>query len=321
MGLLSRVCAFTEQFDTTQPYDDNGRVVRSMRIGAFQLVGALPELREPHVLAMLRPWIDAGNVGALALLELESQFGSEQIASLARPGLFYDFTRYRPTVYIRDGNRDLSIPNTVVSVVRPPGGRDLVIIKMLEPHMFAEAYVESVLSLLETIGARRYFWIGSMYDMVPHTRPLLVSGGAFGSRAEEEIRRLKVLPTEYQGPSTLMFQIVQQAPLRGIESMWCIVHLPQYVQMEEDYAGKVRLLQVLQSLYGVHIAESDVEMALEQNEAIDIAMQDNPDLAAVVPHFVARYEARLHHRESEVAPLPPDVQQFLRDLDSQHGTD
>ncbi len=292
-----------------------------MRIGAFQLTGPLPELREPHAVAMLRPWIDAGNVGALALLEMESQFGSEQIASLARPGSFYDFTRYRPTIYVRDGNRELSVPNTIVSVVRPPDEPELVTIKMLEPHMFGEVYVESVLSLLETLGVRRYFWVGSMYDMVPHTRPLLISGGAIGQQAEEEVRRLKVLPTEYQGPSTLTFQIVQQAPLREIEAMWCIVHLPQYVQVEEDYAGKVRLLQVLQALYGVHIDESDVERALEQNEAIDLAMQDNPDLAAVLPHFEARYEGRLHNRECEAAPLPPDVQQFLRDLANQHGID
>lgn len=287
-----------------------------MRIGAFELTGPLPQLREPHALAMLRPWIDAGNVGALSLLEVESQFGSEQIAALARPGSFYDFTRYRPTIFVQDGSRQLSVPNTVVSVARPPEGRDLVIIKMLEPHMFGEVYVDSVLSLLEALGVRRYVWVGSMYDMVPHTRPLLVSGGAIGEEVEAELQRLKVLPTEYEGPSTLTFHIVQQAPMRGIDSMWCIVHLPQYVHIDEDYAGKMRLMQILQEMYGVQVDQSDVERALEQNEAIDVAMRDDPDLAAVVPHFEARYESRLHNGGRGVAPLPPDVQQFLRDLDN-----
>ncbi len=290
-----------------------------MRIGAFQLSGPLPELREPHALAMLRPWIDAGNVGALGLLEVERQFGSEQIATLARPGSFYDFTRYRPTIFVQDGSRQLSVPNTVVTVARPPDGPDLVIIKMLEPHMFGEVYVDSVLSLLEALGVRRYVWVGSMYDMVPHTRPLLVSGGAIGEGVEKEIRRLKVLPTQYEGPSTLTFEIVQRAPLRGIEAMWCIVHLPQYVSIDEDYAGKMRLMQVLHELYGVHVDENDVERALEQNEAIDIAMRDDPDLALVVPHFEERYENRLEDGGRDVIPLPPDVQQFLRELDNRHG--
>ncbi len=292
-----------------------------MRIGAFELAEPLPDLREPHALAMLRPWIDAGSVGALTLLEVEQQFGSRHVASLVRPGSFYDLTRYRPTVDLRNGKQELSIPNTSVSIANPPDGPDLVIVKMLEPHIFGETYVESVLSLLSTLGVRRYLWLGSMYDMVPHTRPLLVSGGGIGVQVEAEIRRLKVLPTEYQGPSTLTFQIVQRAPLMGIETMWCIVHLPQYVQVEEDYAGKVRLLQIVQGLYGVRIDHTDVERAMEQTEAIDRAMTENPDLAAVLPHFEARYEALLHNRECDAAPLPPDVQQFLKDLGNCRGMD
>ncbi len=289
-----------------------------MRVGAFQLVEPLPALREPHAIAMLRPWIDAGNVGALTLLDVEQQFGARHLASLARPGSFYDLTRYRPTVYLRDGKRGLSVPNTVVSVVTPPEGPDLVIIKMLEPHMFAESYVESVLSLLRTLGVRRYVWVGSMYDMVPHTRPLLVSGGAIGATVEAEARRLNILNTDYQGPSTLTFQIVQRAPQMGIEAMWCIVHLPQYVHVEEDYAGKLRLMQVLQGLYHVGIDDADVERALEQVERMDSYVAENPDLATVLAHFEARYESKIHKREQEAPPLPPDVVQFLNEIGNQH---
>lgn len=287
-----------------------------MRVGAFEVIEPLAALREPHAIAMLRPWIDAGNVGALALMEIEQQYGARQLASLARPGSFYDLTRYRPTVYQHDGKRGLSVPNTVVSVVTPPDGPDLVIIKMLEPHMFAEVYVDSVLSLLRTLGVRRYVWVGSMYDMVPHTRPLLVSGGAIGATVEVEARRLNILETDYQGPSTLTFQIVQRAPLMGIEAMWCIVHLPQYLRVEEDYAGKLRLMQVLQGLYQVAIDDGDVERALEQIETMDRYVSHNPDLATVLAHFEARYEGKLHKREHESPPLPPDVVQFLNDIGS-----
>lgn len=34
-----------------------------MRIGAFELVEPLPELRDPHAFAMIRPWVDVGSVG------------------------------------------------------------------------------------------------------------------------------------------------------------------------------------------------------------------------------------------------------------------
>ncbi len=285
-----------------------------MRIGAFSFREPLPELHEPHALAMLRPWTDAGSVGALALLDVEQQFGAQELATLARPGSFYDFTRYRPTVYLREGKRELSVPNTVVSFAQRTQGPDLVVVKMLEPHMFGEVYVESVLSLLKTLGVRRYVWLGSMYDMVPHTRRLIVTGGAIGPAAEDDIRRLGILPTDYQGPSTLTFQIVQRAPLQGMEAMWCIVHLPQYVQVDEDHVGKLRLMELLRDLYDVSVDEADIERARDQTETVDEAMRQNPDLAVVVPHFEARYEAKLERREEDLSPLPREVEEFLNGL-------
>jgi len=292
-----------------------------MRIGAFEVADSLPELREPHAIAMLRPWIDAGSVGALTLTELEQQYGSEKLASLARPDAFYDYTRYRPTVFIRDGQRSLSVPNTVVSAVHLPAGRDLVLIKMLEPHMFAGRYIESVLRLLSGLKVSRYYWIGSMYDMVPHTRPLLVSGGAIGREAESDVSRLGILPTDYQGPSTLTFQIVQRAPMLGIESMWSIVHLPQYVQLDEDYVGKVRLLELLSKLYGVKVDESDMDRAREQLDTIEVAMGENPDVASTIPYLESTYQQRLDNQSSASPPLPLDVERFLEQLGDGDGRD
>jgi len=290
-----------------------------MRVGAFEVTEPLPQLREPHAVAMLRPWIDAGNVGALALLELESQFSARRIASLARPGLFYDFTRYRPTVVLRSGVRELSVPNTVVSVASRPDGPDLVLIKMLEPHMLAETYVESVLSLMGRLGVKRYLWVGSMYDTVPHTRPLQISGGAIGAGTEQDAQRLGILPTTYQGPSTMTFQVVQRVPKMGIESMWCIVHLPQYVQVEEDFPGKLRLLRVLKELYGIDIPASDVEQALEQKETMDDLMINNPELAQVVAHFEARYDGKPPTGGAKPSLLHPDVVRFLDELGRRHN--
>ena len=47
-----------------------------MKVGAFQLQEPLPELREPHVVSMVHPWVDAGNVGTLALGRLEQYFSA-----------------------------------------------------------------------------------------------------------------------------------------------------------------------------------------------------------------------------------------------------
>ena len=83
-------------------------------MGAFEVKEPIPELNDPYVFAILRPWIDVNNVGTLVLSELESQWGAEELARLAKPGQFFDFTRYRPTLYLEEGVRRVSIPNVTL---------------------------------------------------------------------------------------------------------------------------------------------------------------------------------------------------------------
>jgi hypothetical protein len=41
-----------------------------------------------------------------------------------------------------------------------------------------------------------YILLGSMYDVVPHTRPLIVNGAAIGIEAEQDLRKSGALPME-----------------------------------------------------------------------------------------------------------------------------
>ena len=96
-----------------------------MRIGAFELKESIPELKDPFVFAALRPWIDVNNVGTLILNGLETQFEAKELARLAKPGNFFDFTRYRPNLYYEEGIRRISIPNVTLRYAKREGGNDL----------------------------------------------------------------------------------------------------------------------------------------------------------------------------------------------------
>ncbi len=89
-----------------------------MRIGAFEVEDSLPELTDPYAFAILHPWIDVNGIGTLVLDELEAQFGAKELAKLATPGRFFDFTRYRPTLYLEEGVRKVSIPNVIPKMRR-----------------------------------------------------------------------------------------------------------------------------------------------------------------------------------------------------------
>lgn len=287
-----------------------------MRLRAFELNEPLPELKEPHALATLRPWVDVGSVGKLVLSWLESHFETKDLGKLARPGDFFDFTRYRPTSYLKGEQRQVTVPNSHVKYSRQESGNDFLFLHLLEPHSHGEVYIESVLQLLARFGVKRYCVLGSMYDYVPHTRPLIVTGGATGERAQQELTKRGIESSDYQGPTSISFLISQRAPEMGMETMSLIVHLPQYTQTDEDYMGTVRIMNVLGPLYDIPIDETYIERAERQREQINAALDKNPQLKAIVKQLETHYEARTERKKEEETPrLSPEVERFLAEMD------
>ncbi len=283
-----------------------------MKIGAFKLTDPVPHISEPYVLATLKPWIDVNNVGSLVLGELEGRFGAVEVGRLARPGLFYDFTRYRPTIHLEEGIRDLSVPNTTISFAQREGEAGLLFLRLLEPHAHAELYVESVVRLLTTFRARRYILLGSMYDVVPHTRPLLVSGYGMGKEGLQDVDRAGVLPITYSGPSTIVNMITKEAAEAGIGAGAFIVSLPQYVVLDEDYQGKVRLMEILNRLYGIPVSEEEFEKALAQRYAISEKIKNSAEVRAVLPQLESVYDMRVRAMEGRTSSsLNPDLEDML----------
>jgi PAC2 family len=182
-----------------------------MKLLAFDLNEPVPKLDEPHALAIIRPWTDVSSVGTLVLSCLESYLGPKELAKLAHPGDFFDFTRYRPTLNRKENRSEIVVPNTIITYCKQPGSHDFVFLRLLEPHMQTEAYIDSVIELFKNFGVKRYCFIGSMYDMVPYTRPLMVTGSASNPGLQNELALADVIHSDYEGPTTILALIGNRA--------------------------------------------------------------------------------------------------------------
>ena len=286
-----------------------------MRIGDFEIPGDVPEFNDPHVLAVLRPWIDVGNVGTLSLERLERHLQAKELGRLARPGRFYDFTRYRPRSYIEHGKRGYSIPSTVVRYAIRDEAPDLIFLHLLEPHCYGEDYTDSVIELLKFVGASRYSLIGAMYDMVPHTRRLLVTGGSSQGQAEEEYRLVGARPSNYEGPTTITYLISQQAEALGIDTRTFVVHLPQYFQVDEDFTGTARLMEVLCSLYDLPERLEEPERGQQQYETLQNIVTGTSEVSSLLQRLEERYDRENNEgTSSTTVELPPNIEEFLQGL-------
>jgi hypothetical protein len=297
-----------------------------MKIGAFELNEPVPELRDPHVLAMIRPWVDVGSVGTITLRRFERHFGAKELGKLARPGTFFDFTRYRPNTRIVDGQRVTTIPNSHVNYAHPDEGPDLIFLHLMEPHAMAEDYVESVVALIEHFNVKAYCRVGAMYDSVPHTRPIIVTGtsGSFQPRPGSTPPLIEQRQSQYEGPTTILNLLTDELTRLDVRTMNFMAHLPHYAQMDEDYAGAARMLQVLAAYYNIPETLGPSRRGARQYAELDAAADRQPELKSLVSrleaYYDSRYETSSKESESPTEPetkteLPPEIERFLKELD------
>ena len=287
-----------------------------MRIGDFELQEPLPMLKDPHVLAVVRPWIDVGNVGTLTMRRLERHLESKEIGRLVKPGRYYDFTRYRPKSVLKQGVREYSIPSTTISAAVREHGPALIPLHMLAPHHYGEDYTDSLIELLKYLGVKRYSMIGAMYDMVPHTRQLLVSGGILDSHNEAEYKLVGVKPSDYEGPTTITYLVSNALDAADIETRIFVVHLPQYFQVEEDFTGTARLMTIMCTLYGLPIRLADSERGRQQYASLQNIVTDTSEVAGLLERLEERYDRENNPDSEPTSDLSPMVEEFLQGLGS-----
>lgn len=287
-----------------------------MRVGAFEIQEPVPQLRNTCAISMLRPWIDVGRVGTLSLNKLEQHLGAKELGRLARPGTYFDFTRYRPRMRIVDGRRVFTTPNSTVHYAHDDyGDRDYVFLHLREPHAMGEDYADAVVTLLKHFDVTEYSRIGGMYDSVPHTRPLMVTGTLTEEQAEKTKGVVSPRKSTYQGPTSIVGLVNEVLAQSEIATASLMVHLPQYVQLDEDHMGASRLLEVLSALYAFPKSLADPTRGQQQYLDIGRAVESNSEVRGLIAKLETYYDRVLASSQpTEDVSFSPDVEQFLREM-------
>ncbi len=292
----------------------------TIQVGAFELREPVPKLKHPRLLAALRPWIDVGSVGTTALTFLGEAWRAEPLAQLTRPGTFYDFTRYRPTTTLKEGQRELTLPNTSLHYAQATDGQDWLLLNMLEPHAHGEEYVESLKELLQHLGVSHYCRVGSMSAPVPHTRPPIISGSASDDALQERLRQLgvRVGTGTYQGPTSILSLVTNEVQQLGIDTLTVMLQLPGYLQVEPYYRGLNALLELLSGLYDLSLNTDAVRQKMErQGTNLDESVQHDPHVQDMVRELEATYDSEPGSSapEEDSPKLSPELDQFLHDVE------
>jgi proteasome assembly chaperone (PAC2) family protein len=270
----------------------------------------VPELTDPVIIAAFEGWNDAGDSATEAVSYLEEVWDAQPVGELD-PEEFYDFQVNRPQVQVNDdGFREITWPSTRVSLARVPGvGRDIVLVRGVEPSMRWRSYCNELLVLAADLGVEMVVTLGALLADTPHTRPIPVTGTvsdpALAAKLDLEISR-------YEGPTGIV-GVFQEACLRvGLPAVSIWAAVPHYVAQPPCPKASLALLRKVEDLLDIPVPLGDLpEDARAWERGVDELAAEDEEIAEYVASLEqARDTADLPEASGEA--IAQEFERYLR---------
>ncbi len=242
-------------------------------------------LVDPILLASFEGWNDAAESASGAIAHLGAVWDARPIGELD-PEDYYDFQVNRPSISVDTppGVSRVTWPTTRFSVARlsalpDGGGRDVVLMRGVEPNMRWRAFCEEILAGCKALGVLQVITLAALLGDAPHTRPVPVKGTSIDPGLRD---RFGLEPSSYSGPTGIVgvFQdACSQADLPAA-SFWAAV--PYYVAQPPCPKATLALLHKVEDVLDVTVPLGDL---LEEARA----WQDGVDELAAEDQEVADY--------------------------------
>ena len=278
----------------------------------YRLVGPLPELHGPIVLAAFDGWVDAGSAATNALDALADE--ATLIADFD-PDQLFDYRSRRPTLEIRDGRlSSLTWPSLTLKHVNL-GGRDLLILSGAEPDDRWQRFGNETMELLARLDVRGWVSLGAIPAAVPHTRPVPI----LGTEVRPGLLKGGVTPGPIgvlRVPAATLSTLEMAAGEAGLAAVGYFAQIPHYVSGPYALAS-VALLKAVERHLDVELPHGDlVEEARELRIRLDAAAAADETTKAYVDRLEAMVdESRLPAGDDLIA----DIERFLRDRSGDGG--
>jgi hypothetical protein len=276
---------------------------------------AVPQLRDPLLVAAFEGWNDAGEAATGAVEHLEQVWGATPLVALD-PEDYYDFQVNRPTVATAaDGSRVITWPTTRVSYARLPTlGRDAVLVRGIEPNMRWRAFTAELVALCHDLEVTSVVTLGALLADAPHTRPVPVTGSTSDPGLAST---LQLEPSRYEGPTGIVGVFQQACTGAGLPAVSVWAAVPHYVGQTPCPKATLALLRKIEDLLDLPVPLGDLpeesraweagvdELAAEDSEVADYVRsleqaKDTAELPEASGEAIAReFERYLRRRQQD----------------------
>jgi predicted ATP-grasp superfamily ATP-dependent carboligase len=277
-------------------------------------VGAL---NGPILLASFEGWNDAAESASGALAHLIDVWDAEAIGELD-PDEYYDFQVNRPTISadsIVSGSR-ITWPTTRFYLAKPPNGRDVLLMRGVEPNMRWRGFCTELIQACQTLGVESVITLAALLGDAPHTRPVPVRG----TSSDPELRaKLGVEPSTYSGPTGIVGVFQDACAQIGLPSASFWAAVPYYVPQPPCPKATLALLQRVEDALDVPIPLADLaEESRSWQEGVDELANEDSEVAEYVRSLEeAKDTADLPEASGEA--IAKEFERYLRRRDEGPG--
>ncbi len=274
------------------------------------------------MIAAFEGWSDAGDASSLAARYLSESWPVRRFATI-EPEEFFDFTATRPQVRLDGGtSRRIEWPETLLLAGPIPGsGRDVIILRGVEPQLRWKAFCDSVLGIAKTLGAQMVVTLGALLADVPHTRPVPIVGAAYEPSLAA---RFGLDISRYEGETGIVGVLHDLCTRSGLPSVGLWASVPHYVHQVSSPKAAMALVEKTAALVGTRLDPVELRAAGEVYiRQVNERVADDEEAAAYVAQLEEAADRLAAESPGEDFVLPSadslaaEAERFLRD----HGRD
>lgn len=281
----------------------------------------IPEAKLIYMFVGWRQWADAGSISSGLPQYLIEQTGARKIGEIYPDGYYlfqipgtHDLVR--PIVRYDDGYPESLQRRQNDIYYAAQGDLGLVFFIGDEPHLDAERYVNTLLSIAEQLKVKRIVSFGGVYGELPYDKERLVSAIYSLPGLKPEFDDLAVNLSDYRGGASIGSYLCKRAGELGVEHVGFYGFAPIYdftnlgvventIRIENDYYAWLGVMRRVNYMLKTGFDLSDLEKRSERLiEVVETRIKEM-DEAAPQAGLLA-YMQRLSEEFEEVSFNPLD---------------
>ncbi len=230
------------------------------------------------------------------------------------PEFLFDFQETRPQIKMgAQGSREIHWPsNNLLWAKTPDGERDLILLSGVEPNLRWRSFCDTLIEIMNELGATQVVTLGAALAMVPHTRSFPVSAS---STNDELAAKLKLNQPSYEGPTGLIGSLHHRLTATETPAISLRVNVPHYVPGSPSPKATSAILAQLERICDVTTDHAGMADEIRDWESqVHLALAGDDEVRA----YVEDLEQRVDNEPAimfDSGDMADEIERFLRDRD------